>query len=54
MVPPSVDSSASAVPLVRGSLSSIAIAIAIANESEYGLGGGVFSPDRERATEGLA
>ncbi|MEV6699521.1 aldehyde dehydrogenase [Streptomyces sp. NPDC051453] len=26
-------------------------AIAIANDSEYGLGGGVFSPDRERATE---
>ncbi|MDA3624098.1 aldehyde dehydrogenase [Saccharopolyspora sp. WRP15-2] len=25
-------------------------AIAIANDSEYGLGGGVFSPDRERAT----
>lgn len=27
-------------------------AIVIANESEYGLGGGAFSPDRERATEG--
>ncbi|MFT4030534.1 MAG: aldehyde dehydrogenase family protein [Protaetiibacter sp.] len=26
-------------------------AIAIANDSEYGLAGGVFSPDRERATE---
>ncbi|WP_370937484.1 aldehyde dehydrogenase [Amycolatopsis sp. cg13] len=25
-------------------------AVAIANDSEYGLGGGVFSPDRERAT----
>ena len=25
-------------------------AIAIANDSEYGLGGGVFSPDREHAT----
>jgi acyl-CoA reductase-like NAD-dependent aldehyde dehydrogenase len=25
-------------------------AIAIANDSDYGLGGGVFSPDRERAT----
>ncbi|WP_409464918.1 aldehyde dehydrogenase [Amycolatopsis sp. GA6-003] len=26
-------------------------AVAIANDSEYGLGGGVFSPDRDRATE---
>ncbi|QSE80574.1 aldehyde dehydrogenase [Rhodococcus koreensis] len=26
-------------------------AIAIANDSDYGLGGGVFSPDRDRATE---
>ncbi|MFF0696565.1 aldehyde dehydrogenase [Streptomyces tendae] len=26
-------------------------AIAIANDSEYGLGGGVFSPDRDRATD---
>jgi acyl-CoA reductase-like NAD-dependent aldehyde dehydrogenase len=25
-------------------------AVAIANDSDYGLGGGVFSPDRERAT----
>ncbi|SFP72776.1 aldehyde dehydrogenase [Amycolatopsis rubida] len=26
-------------------------AVAVANDSEYGLGGGVFSPDRERATD---